>query len=139
MILAWAITGVIAMTGFTVLGQENKKAAEARADLIDAQVDLREAKIDSAADYQKFKKEAELKINDNEKKIAALKEKNWNESRAAEQDYEKRIVALQEKNDGLKKKIKESDGTKTSKWSAFKREFNQDMDDLGRAIKEIGS
>lgn len=136
--LTCAITGVIAMTVFTVVGQENKEASKAREDLIEAQTDLREAKIDSAADFQKFKMEAELKISENDEKIAALKEKSWNEKKDTEQKYEEKVAALQQKNDNLKKKIKESDATKTSKWSLFKREFNHDMDDLGRAIKDLG-
>ncbi len=82
--------------------------------------------------------EAELKISENDEKIAALKEKSWNEKKDTEQKYEEKVAALQQKNDNLKKKIKESDATKTSKWSLFKREFNHDMDDLGRAIKDLG-
>ncbi|HEX5169486.1 MAG TPA: hypothetical protein VFW11_09945 [Cyclobacteriaceae bacterium] len=137
-ILTYAMTGVIAMTAFSVVGQENKKAGEAREDLLEAQNDLREAKVDSAADFQKFKAEAELKISENDATIATLKEKSWNENKDTEQKYEEKVVVLQQKNDLLKKKIKESDGTKTSKWSSFKREFNHDMDDLGRAIKDVG-
>jgi len=128
-ILTCAITGVMAITGFTTFGQENKKVPQASKDLIGAQVDLNEARIDSAADFQKFKKESELKINDNENKIAELKTKSWNEN-----FDEQKIDALQQKNDALKKKIEESDKTKTSNWTSFKREFNHDADDLGRAL-----
>jgi len=119
----------MAITGFTTFGQENKKVPQASKDLIGAQVDLNEARIDSAADFQKFKKESELKINDNENKIAELKTKSWNENFS-----EQKIDTLQQKNDALKKKIEESDKTKTSNWTSFKREFNHDADDLGRAL-----
>ena len=119
----------MAITGFTTFGQENKKVPQASKDLIGAQVDLNEARIDSAADFQKFKKESELKINDNENKIAELKTKSWNEN-----FDEQKIDALQQKNDALKKQIEESDKTKTSNWTSFKREFNHDADELGRAL-----
>lgn len=119
----------MAITGFTAFGQENKKAAEASKDLIGAQLDWNEARIDSAADFKKFKKESVLKINDNENKIAELRTKPWNEN-----FNEQKINSLQKKNDGLKKQIEKSDKTKTRDWTSFKREFNQDADDLGRSL-----
>ena len=79
-ILTFTLAGIISIAGFTVSGQENKDAKNARKDIADAQKDiieaqkeLREAKIDSAADYEKFKKDAEINISENEKKIADLK------------------------------------------------------------------
>ncbi len=62
-ILTVAITGMIAMVSLTTSAQENKKAAEARKD-------LKVARIDSAEDFQKFKREAEIKIKENQTKIA---------------------------------------------------------------------
>ncbi len=130
-ILTCAIAGVLAITGFTTFGQENKKTAEVSKDLIGAQLDWNEARIDSAADFKKFKKASVLKINDNENKIAELRTKPWNQN-----FNEQKINSLQKKNDGLKKQIEESDKTKTSDWTSFKREFNHDADALGRALDD---
>jgi hypothetical protein len=129
-ILVCAITVLMVATNFTAFGQENKKAKEARKDLA-------EAKVDSAADFQKFKKEAKTKITENEKEIVGLKAKWLSDNNYAKEKHDLKVDALQQKNDNLKKRIEESDGTKTTKWSSFKHEFNHDMDELGRAIKDF--
>ena len=86
---------------------------------------------------QSFKKDAETKINENQKKIAELKAKKSSDDKEVKAKYDKKILALEKKNNELKKKIEGCTNTKTSKWSSFKREFNHDMDELGHAIKDI--
>ena len=84
-IVTIAITGVIATMGFSVSAQQDKKAEKARKELAGAKQDLKEAKIDSAVDFHRFKKEAELQIGENQKKIDIIVleeivkkfEKNW--------------------------------------------------------------
>lgn len=137
-ILTIAITGLIFASGLTAYAQEDDKAAKARKDIAEGQKDLREAKIDSAADYQKFRKDAEVKISENQKEIAKLKAKKASDSKEVNEKYEKKVADLQKKNDGLKKRIEASDKTETSKWTSFKTEFNHDMNELGHAIKDIG-
>lgn len=137
-ILTLAITGIIAASGLTASGQENKNAAKARKETTAAQKDLQEAKTDSAADFQKFKKEAEMNIRENQKTIAALKAKKLNKSKEVNAKYNKKVLTLEKKNNELKRKIEAADDTKTTAWSSFKREFSHDMDELGHAIKDIG-
>ena len=129
-ILTFAVTMVIAVTSATAFGQENKKAAEARKDVAIAEKD-------SAADFQQFKKDAEAKIIDNQKKIAELKTKKANDNKEVKEKYDKKVLALEQKNNDLKKKIEGCSKTKTSTWTSFKREFNRDMDKLGNEIKKI--
>jgi len=78
-----AITGVIVLAGVSASAQENKKAAEARKD-------LKEAKIDSAEDFHKFKKEAESKIKENQAKIAELKAKKSSDSKEVKKKYDQK-------------------------------------------------
>jgi hypothetical protein len=136
--LAIALTGVIAIVSLNVFGQENKKTAEARVAVAEAQKDLREAKVDSAADYKKFRKNAEFKIDENKKKIAVLKTKHIKEDKKVNAKYNEKVLSLEQKNNALQKEIHESRHTKTDMWSSFKREFNHDMDELGQAFKDIG-
>jgi hypothetical protein len=124
-------------TGLMAFAQENSEAAKARKELKEAQADLREAKIDSAADYRKFREEAERIILDNQYKIKVLKEQKASENKETKEKYDKKVLALQVKNDAWRKRITTSDKTKSSKWSAFKREFNHDMEELGKAFKDI--
>jgi hypothetical protein len=127
-ILALAITGI--MISLSGAAQENKKAADARKN-------LKEAKIDSAADFQKFRKESEVKISENQKKIAELKAKKSTDTKEIKKKYDEKVLALEAKNNALKKKIKTADDTKTDMWTSFKHGFNHDMEELEAAIKSI--
>lgn len=144
-ILTIALSGILAALSFTAIAQEDKKAAEARKDVaeankdvMEAKEDLREAKIDSAADFQEFKKASELKIAENHKQITALKSKKSNDTKAVRAKYDEKVLALEHKNNALKMQIRGSGITKTSKWTSFKREFNHDVNELGRAIADLG-
>ena len=137
-ILMFTATGVMLATSLTSYSQQNKKAEKARKDQIEAKEDLKEAKTDSIADFEKFKKEAEIKIADNQKKIDALKVKKAESNKDTKEKYDKKVVALEEKNNALKNKIDGYSNSKTSSWTSFKREFNHDMSELGRAFKDVG-
>ncbi len=129
---------VLAMSSLSASSQENEKAAKARKDMIEAKKALTEAKIDSAADYEQFKKEAETSIAENQKKIAELKDKGSSLADDLKKKYDKKMKQLEVKNEDLQEQIDESVHTKTSKWAAFKREFKKDMGDVSDAIKNIG-
>jgi len=123
---------MIVVVGITATAQVKKKAAAARKD-------LKEAKIDSAEDFHKFKKEAESKIKENQAKIAELKAKKSNDGKEVKKKYDKKVLALEQKNNELKNKIKKADDTKTNMWTSFKRGFNREMDELGDAFKDMNA
>lgn len=124
-ILICSITCVMAMLSTTSsFGQTSK---------------TEQAKSDSIADYKKFKKDAEMKIENNKQKIAELKAKKSSENKEVKEKYDKRVATLEEKNNELKQKVNSYNETSNSaKWASFKREFNHDMDELGKAMKDIG-
>jgi hypothetical protein len=132
-----SIIAIMVFTGLSVFGQQNGKAEEARKDEASAQDKLRLAKIDSAADFQKFKEGAEAKISENEREIIDLKTNKIIKDKDANIKYDNKVLALEQKNDELKKKIEAADGTKTDMWSSFKTSFNHDMEELGEAMKSI--
>jgi hypothetical protein len=129
-ILTFALTGVIAMTSLSVMAQQDKKAASARKELASA-------KIDSAADFQKFKKESEIKIKENQTKIAELKARKSADSKEVKKKYDKKVAMLETQNEALRKKLRTADDTKTNMWVSFKHAFNHDMEELETAIKSI--
>ncbi len=144
-IVAFTLTGVMVAASLSSFSQDNKKVEKARAneveakkDLMEAKQDLREAKNDSAEDYLKFKKESEMKIQENQARINELKEKRRAEANDVNDDYNKKIMAIEEKNNKLRVKMQDADNTKTSNWSSFKREFNHDSHEIGQAFKNIG-
>ena len=128
-ILIIAVTIVTAVTVSSACGQPDKRIQEARENLA-------EAKIDSAADFQKFKQEAERKLNETQVKIAALKAKKQKERKDVTNQYDTKISELEKKNEELRKRIEGSSSTKTNKWTSFKRTFNHDMDELGKTLKK---
>jgi uncharacterized protein HemX len=135
-ILKYSITAVILAAGITAFGQQNTKTAMARKNVAASQNSLREAKIDSAADYQKFRKEAERNIADNQKSIAKLKERKASERKDVKDKYDAMVVSLEKDNNSLQKKIDNSSSTKTDMWSRFKLDFNHEMANLKRAIED---
>ncbi|MGN6493152.1 MAG: hypothetical protein ACTHLE_14225 [Agriterribacter sp.] len=129
---------MVVTTHFSAFSQEDRRSAQARKELAEAKKNLTKAKIDSSADFEQFKLEAENKIEDNKKRITELRLADADLSADLKKKYDKKITALQEKNNKLQKQIDESANTKTTKWTEFKREFNQDMNKLTDAIKNIG-
>ncbi len=93
-------------------------------------------RVATAEEWAEFKREAEQKIDANEKRIAELREKRKKAGKVMDKVYEERIEALQERNRNLRLKITNYETNKTD-WDKFKEEFNRDMDELGKAIGDI--
>jgi hypothetical protein len=136
--LVLVVTTVMTIASVSGFAQQDKKSEKARKDVAESHVKLKEAQTDSTADYQQFKKNAEEKIRDNEKKIAKLKIEKSKNDKETKEEYDKKVLALEAKNNELKKRIADSANTKTYMWSSFKREFTHDMDELANAFKDIG-
>lgn len=90
----------------------------------------------TADEWQTFKLESELQINNNEIRIKELKEKMNKPGTILDPLYAKKIENLEKKNQDLKIKL-EAYETNQSNWEKFKREFNHDMDELGKAFKDL--
>lgn len=121
-----------------------EKVEKKAEDLQDAKEDLKEvkqeAKQDSVAEYNKFKADAEEQLKQNEQKIADLWAKKSKESttKAERDNYKKRIDELERRNKELKAKLaRQDDPKKHIKWVQFKEEFNHDMDELNKSLKDF--
>ena len=137
-VLALTLTSVMVAGSLLTFAQDDKKEKEVRKDLSEGNKDLREARTDSAADYQKFKMASETKIRNNQMEIATLKAKKSTDTKEVKERYDKRVNTLEQMNDDLKIKMNGSNKVKTSEWALFKRGVNLDMDELTLAIKDIG-
>jgi chromosome segregation ATPase len=115
-----------------------EKVADAKANVVDAKQELNQARLDSSADYIKFKEYADMKLKENDRSIADLKEQMKKERKETREKYDKKIDELDQKNAALKTRVKEykKEEDKT-RWESFKDGFNKDMDDLGKAISNI--
>jgi uncharacterized protein HemX len=89
-------------------------------------------------DYQKFKREQEDKMRENDREIANLKAKMAKEDQSVRVKYDKKIEKMEEKNNDLKKKMANfHDEGNDTKWKAFKRDFSKSMDELGSSMKDL--
>lgn len=114
-----------------------QKVDTAAVNLTEAKDDLSKAQEDYAAEVEKFKRESNEKVTSNEKIIADLKVKMKNENKEMKASYRENINTLEEKNATLKKRIDEYQDGGNEKWQSFKTEFNHDMDELGKSLKDF--
>jgi hypothetical protein len=133
------MVSALTLTSAFVYAQQNPEAEKGRKDSVKAENKIRLAKIDSAADFQKFKVKAEKQIEANKKQIAVLKHKKQTGTKEANAKYDKDVAALEQKNGELRVRIDTADDTPTSGWDAFKQGFNNSMEDLGCAMKNVGT
>jgi hypothetical protein len=102
-----------------------------------AEDNVRGTEKTSISDYQQFKLDADQKITDQEKNIAEYKARIAQEKMENRADYEQRLVELENKNSDLKKKLADLKDDGQDTWVSFKNEFNHDMDELGKAFKDL--
>jgi chromosome segregation ATPase len=111
---------------------------DARQDLKNAQQDAYTAaqKVATAEEWNAFKADTEVKITRHEKRIAELRVKLNKPGTNMDKSLANRIDALEQKNKDLRIRITTHDSTQ-SDWDSFKREFNHDMDELGKALSDF--
>lgn len=116
----------------------NQNVEDARQDLKDAQKDANTVavKVANAEEWAAFKAGSEATIKDNQVRIDDLKIKMKKPGQTFDAMYAKNIENLEQKNKDLKTRIGTYE-TNQSDWESFKREFNHDMDELGKAIRDL--
>ena len=114
-----------------------KKVDQAQENVSEAKEDLNEAKKDYEIEIENYRKETYAKISDNDKIIADFKSKIERQNKSTHTEYHKEIAPLEERNKELKKKMDNYKDEGKDQWESFKSEFNHDMDDLGKAFKNL--
>jgi len=115
----------------------SEKLAEAKKEVNEANVNFDKANEENIKDMENFKREAAEKIEANERSVAEFKARIKHEKAEAKVDYEKKIDALEEKNNDMKKRMDDYKADGQEKWATFKDEFNQSMNELGKAFKDL--
>jgi DNA anti-recombination protein RmuC len=113
------------------------RVADAKENVADARKELAEAKDEYVLDMEKFKKETADKIAANNATLADLKVRMAQERSVTREKFTTNIRQLEEKNDALKRKINEYRTDNKTDWNRFKDEFNRDMTELGKALKDL--
>jgi len=101
---------------------------------MDKAAEINQALNDS---IQQFKMESEQKIDEYQETIAELKTKIKTVKKENKALYEQKLVELEQKNNDLKKKLNDYKDNGQDKWTSFKSEFSHDMDELGKAFKDL--
>ncbi len=140
-----SIALLIATTTFTSCQSNTPKTEAADQKVQDAKKELDDAKMkaDAAqktandAEWTAFKADIEVKIQNNESEITALKAKMKSSKKKMDAAYVKSVDELEMKNKALKEKMNAYGNDTKADWESFKREFNHDMDELGSALKDL--
>jgi len=135
----------MAGTIFTGCQSTAQKQDAAQAKVKDARQDLNEAKKEAnaigqematAEEWATFRSESEVKIRDNEVRIAELNVKMKKPGEVFDELYAKKIANLELQNKEMRVRLIAYEKSQ-SNWETFKREFNHDMDELGKALKDL--
>lgn len=128
------ITGIITSCNTNTPAQKVENAQDAATE---ANKDLEKANEEYLADMKNYRKQMAEKIEANDQKIAEFKASIENEKEEAKAGYKEKIAALEQKNSDMKMKMDNYKEEGKDKWEVFKVEFNNDMDNLGKAFKDL--
>jgi chromosome segregation ATPase len=140
-----AITTVLTGIIFPSCQSSVQKEKVAQAKVQNAKEKLRVAEDEANAVAQQvakdrawelFKSDAGIKIRKNELLIEDFKVKMKTTGKTLKAQYEKRIAVLEQKNKELKTRMDAYEKNQ-SDWESFKRQFNIDLEKLGKALKNI--
>ena len=119
----------------SVKARENLK--EEKKDVVVAKQDLKTAQKDSVSEYQKLTKESEVKFKSNEKSIADLRAAITKSNSKEQATDQKKLSLLEDKNNSLKKELAEYKVLGQTQFATFKKEFNRDLDQLAKELKDF--
>ncbi|MCF8243413.1 MAG: hypothetical protein K9J16_18710 [Melioribacteraceae bacterium] len=134
------LIGLVLITGLIFIGcNENReqKVEDAKEDVQQANEDLITAEKEYNSEWLQFKSNVEAKILANKQLINDFKIAMKATSATFRTKYENEILTLEQKNIELTKKLNEYKYEGKDKWEEFKTEFNNDVDIVGTALKDI--
>ena len=109
---------------------------EAKANVEEASQDLDIARADSA-EFANYKIESEKKLKENELLIADMKDKMKTERKESVAKYERQLDSLDMQNAQLRENMHTYNSLGKANWESFKKRFNQELDNLGKAISQL--
>lgn len=139
------VTTLLAGTILTGCSSAESKVEDAKTNLNDAQENLKDANKEAQAaaqqkinaeEWKAFKSESEEKIRNNDIRIAELKEKIKSSGKTLDGVRANMIANLEQQNRDMKAKLDAYEKSQ-SDWESFKREFNHDMEEFGKAFKNL--
>lgn len=115
----------------------SQKVKVAQDNVKKANEDLDKANKEYLDDVAAYRKETADKIAENDLKIVEFSTKVESEKEEAKVDYRKKIAELKQKNIDMKLRMDDYKVDGKERWKMFKTEFSHDMDELGKAFKDL--
>ena len=133
------ITLILAVIFGAISCQSNstERLEDAQEEAAEADQNLTNAKEEYITDMDNFKKETSMKISANEQSIKEFKASVASSKKDIKAEYDKKINDLEVKNTDLKRKLSEYKTDGEDQWNTFKKEFSQDLEELGVALQEL--
>lgn len=114
-----------------------KKVEDAKTEVVEANTELDIAQAEYMADMDKYKTETAEKIAANDLIIKDFNDRIASQKKDAKVEYKQKVASLEQKNTDMKKKMDDYKLEGKENWEKFKTEFNHDMDELGKAFKDL--
>lgn len=131
------LSSLIISNIFTSCTNAAKNAEDSKEAVVKAADDLNKAKQAYLIDVENYRKEIAAKIEDNKIVINNFKVRMKGEKEDVKAVYEKQIALLEQRNDAMNQKLANYQVNEKEDWEKFKIEFNHDMEDLGKAFKNL--
>jgi undecaprenyl pyrophosphate synthase len=96
-----------------------------------------DAKVQYENEWQEFKKDAELRINDIQVKIDGFKLAMEKTNTSFKAKYANEVLTLEQKNIELKKELNNFKYDGKDNWVTFKYKFFNDVEKVEKSLKEI--
>jgi F0F1-type ATP synthase membrane subunit b/b' len=136
-ILAIVASFFVAGAILTSCNTSAEKVENAQNNVKEANKDLDKANQEYLEDVENYRKETASKISANYQSIVDFNAKIEHETKKVKANYKKKITELEQKNTDMKKKMDDYKIEGKENWEKFKAEFSHDMDELGKAFKDL--
>lgn len=134
MILKTSVIMLVSMAFYQVgCNSSTKNLEDAKTESVKAETELKIAEKEYLEDLREYRIAKANEILENEKRIAEYKALKV-ENKVA---INEKIDAIEKKNNELKTKMENYKDDGEENWKTFKSEFNRDMDELGKALKDL--
>ena len=138
-LIIFATAAILAGGLLSSCTNNEEKVDEAVEEKVEADMNLENAVQVQSEEFVAFKSDVNVKIAEDEKRIAELKAKLAKSGEKPMDDMRrKRIEELEISIAELKTRLNDYEKT-PSDWEAFKTEFKHDMDAIGDGFKELGN
>lgn len=128
---------IIMISGAFLIGCNEQQKSDDTENIKQANKELNNAQVQYKNEWQQFKKDIELAISNNEKRIKGFQVQFSTTSKEFKAKYENKILTLEQKNIELKKKLNEYKYEGKENWEEFKGGFLKDINNLDAELNDL--